>query len=99
MEETIAADLFDGATYPWEVLPKIKDFIITLGKTLPADKFDEVKENVWVAKSANVYPTAHINGPAIIDEEAEVRHCAFIRGKYLIHIGLTIAAIQLSQQS
>ena len=45
LEETIAAELFDGATYPWEVLPKIKDFIITLGKTLPSDKYDEIKEN------------------------------------------------------
>ena len=71
LDETIAADLFDGVTYPWEVLPKIKDFIIKKNKTLPTDKFEEVKENVWVAKTANVYPTAHINGPAIIDEEAE----------------------------
>ncbi|MBE5852831.1 MAG: UDP-N-acetylglucosamine pyrophosphorylase [Lachnospiraceae bacterium] len=84
LEETIAAELFDGATYPWEVLPKIKDFIIALGKTLPSDKYDEIKENVWVAKSANVYPTAYINGPAIIDEEAEVRHCAFIRGNAIV---------------
>ena len=90
LEETIAAGLFDGATYPWEVLPKIKDFIIELGKSLPADKFDEVKENVWVAKSANVYPTAHINGPAIIDEEAEVRHCAFIRGNAIVGKGAVV---------
>ena len=90
LEETIAADLFEGATYPWEVLPKIKDFIIALGKTLPADKFDEVKENVWLAKSANVYPTAHINGPAIIDEDAEVRHCAFIRGNAIVGEGAVV---------
>ena len=90
LEETIAADLFDGANYPWEVLPKIKDFIIALGKTLPADKYDEVKENVWVAKSANVYPTAHINGPAIIDEDAEIRHCAFIRGNAIVGKGAVV---------
>lgn len=90
LEETIAADLFDGATYPWEVLPKIKEFIIELGKTLPADKYEEVKENVWVAKSANVYPTAYINGPAIIDEEAEVRHCAFIRGNAIVGKGAVV---------
>ena len=90
LDETIAADLFDGATYPWEVLPKIKDFIIELGQTLPADKFEEVKENVWVAKTANVYPTAHINGPAIIDEEAEVRHCAFIRGNAIVGKGAVV---------
>lgn len=90
LEETIAADLFDGAAYPWEVLPKIKDFIIELGKSLPADKYEEVKENVWVAKSANVYPTAYINGPAIIDEEAEVRHCAFIRGNAIVGKGAVV---------
>ena len=84
LKETLAAELFDGVTYPWEVLPKIKDFIIALGKSLPADKYDEIKENVWVAKNANVYPTAFINGPAIIDEEAEVRHCAFIRGNAIV---------------
>lgn len=80
LNETIAKDLFDGLTYPWEALPLIKDFIIKLGKSLPEEKFKQVKENVWIAKSANVYPSAYINGPAIIDEEAEVRHCAFIRG-------------------
>lgn len=90
LEETIAAELFDGATYPWEVLPKIKDFIVALGKTLPTDRFEEVKENVWVAKSANVYPTAQINGPAIIDEEAEVRHCAFIRGNAIVGKGAVV---------
>ncbi len=84
LEETIAAELFQGLTYPWEALPLIKDFIVKLGKTLPEDRFEEIKENVWVAKSANVYPTAYINGPAIIDEEAEVRHCAFIRGSAIV---------------
>ena len=80
LDETIAKELFNGKTYPWEVLPLIHDFIIRLGQTLPEDKFDCIKENVWVAKSATVYPSAYINGPAIIDEEAEVRHGAFIRG-------------------
>lgn len=84
LKETIAAKLFEGATYPWEVLPKIKDFILELGAQLPKDRFTEVKEQVWVANSANVYPTAFINGPAIIDEEAEVRHCAFIRGNAIV---------------
>ena len=90
LEETIATELFDGVTYPWEVLPKIKDFIIELGKTLPADKYEEVKEHVWIAKSATVYPTAHINGPAIIDEEAEIRHCAFIRGNAIVGKGAVV---------
>lgn len=90
LEETIAADLFEGAVYPWELLPKISSFIIELGKSLPADKFTQVKENVWIANSATVAPTASINGPAIIDEEAEVRHCAFIRGNAIVGKGAVV---------
>ncbi len=84
LEETIAAELFDGLTYPWEALPLIKDFIIRLGQSLPGDIYEEVKEHVWVAKSATIFPSAYINGPAIIDEEAEVRQCAFIRGNAIV---------------
>jgi len=84
LEETIAKDIFEGVTYPWEVLPKIKDFIIELGKTLPQDLYEEVKENVWIAKTAKVFESAYINGPCIIDEDAEVRHCAFIRGNAIV---------------
>ena len=73
-EETIAKDLFKEDCYPWELLPKIKEFILQLGPTLPKDQFEEIKEHVWVAKSAVVAPTASITGPCIIDEEAEVRH-------------------------
>ena len=84
LDETIAKALFDGLTYPWEALPLIKDYIIKLGESLPEDRYEQVKEHVWIAKSANVYPTAYINVPAIIDEEAEVRHCAFIRGNAIV---------------
>ena len=84
LEETIAKDLFDGFTYPWEALPLIRDFIIRLGRSLPEDKYEQVKENVWIAKTATVFPSAYINGPAIIDEEAEIRQCAFIRGSAIV---------------
>ena len=84
LEETIAKDLFEGFTYPWEALPLIRDFIIRLGRSLPEDKYEQVKENVWIAKTATVFPSAYINGPAIIDEEAEIRHCAFIRGSAIV---------------
>ncbi|MBR0351074.1 MAG: UDP-N-acetylglucosamine pyrophosphorylase [Clostridia bacterium] len=84
LDETIAASVFEGLTYPWEVLPKIGDFIIELGKSLDKEKFDEIAENVWVAKTATVAPTAYIKGPVIIDENAEIRHCAFIRGKAIV---------------
>ena len=84
LSQTIAAGLFDGKEYPWEALGDIGDFIISLGKSLPADKFCNPSENVWIAKTANVYPSAYIAGPCIIDENAEVRHCAFIRGNALV---------------
>ena len=90
LEETIAASIFDSVQYPWEVLPKIKDYIVELGNTLPADKYDKVKENVWIAKSAKVFESAYINGPCIIDEDAEVRHCAFIRGNAIVGKGAVV---------
>ena len=90
LEETIADDLFEGVTYPWEVLPKIGDFIMELGKTLPENKFEKIGENVWIAKSATVFPSAYIQGPCIIDEEAEVRHCAFIRGNAIVGKGAVV---------
>lgn len=90
LEETIAADLFEGAVYPWELLPKISAFIVELGEKLPKDRYTEVKEHVWVANNATVAPTAFINGPAIIDEEAEIRHCAFIRGNTIVGKGAVV---------
>lgn len=90
LEETIAAELFDGAVYPWELLPKIGEFIVKLGNMLPEDKYEKRGENVWIAKSAKVFPSAYINGPAIIDEEAEVRHCAFIRGNAIVGKGAVV---------
>jgi len=90
LDETIAAELFKDAVYPWELLPQISSFIIELGQSLPKDKYTQVKENVWIAKSATVAPTACINGPAIIDEEAEVRHCAFIRGNAIVGKGAVV---------
>ena len=89
-EETIAKELFKDDCYPWEILPKIKDFILTLGPTLPKDKFDEIEKNVWVAKSAVVAKTASITGPCIIDEDTEVRHCAFIRGNAIVGEGAVV---------
>ena len=90
LSETIAADLFDGKTYPWEVLPEIKDFILKLGNTLSADLYEKKGENIWIAKSAKVAPTACINGTCIIDEDAEVRHCAFIRGNAIVGKGAVV---------
>lgn len=84
LEHTIAAELFSGTVYGWEVLPKINEFIKALGQSLPKDKFEQTGDNIWIAKSAKVAASASITGPCIIDEEAEIRHCAFIRGNALI---------------
>lgn len=90
LNKTIAADLFKGATYPWEVLPKISAFIVALGETLDEDNFIRRGENIWVAKSAKVATTASLNGPLIIDEDAEIRHCAFVRGNAIVGKGAVV---------
>ncbi len=90
LEETIARDIFENVTYPWEVLAKIKDFIVALGETLPEEKFERREGNIWIAKSAKVFPSAYIGGPAIIDEEAEIRQCAFIRGSAIVGKGAVV---------
>ena len=84
LNQTIAKDIFENAIYPWEVLSKISEFIIELGNTLDPEVFEKKGENIWIAKSAIVAKTASITGPVIIDEGAEIRHCAFIRGKAII---------------
>ena len=81
---TIAADYLENFTYPWEALSGIRDFLFALGASLPTDRFDHPADGVWIAKSAKVFPSAYIGSPCIIDEEAEVRHCAFIRGSALV---------------
>ena len=90
LEETIAAPLLETVEYPWEALAQIKDFIIKLGSALPEDRYEKRGENIWVAKSASVAPTACLNGPCIIDEDAEVRHCAFVRGSAIIGKGAVV---------
>ncbi len=84
LDKTLAAELFEGKTYPWEVLDDIKAFILKLGPTLPAEEFDNPSEGVWIAKDAKVFPSAYIGSPCIIDHNAEVRHCAFIRGSAIV---------------
>ena len=90
LDETIAKNIFDNCEYPWEVLPKIKDFILELGNTLSADEYDKINENVWIAKSAKIAPTAYINGPTIIGKNTDIRHCAFIRGSAIIGEGCVV---------
>lgn len=84
LEKTIAAELFAGKTYPWEVLPEIKDFILKLGETLDETEYDHPSDGVWIAKDAAVFPSAYIGSPCIIDHGAEIRQCAFIRGSAIV---------------
>jgi len=84
LDHTIAADYLRQFTYPWEVLKGIKDLILELGSKLPTDEYDEISENVWIHKSAKVFPSAYIGAPCIIGPNTEVRHCAFIRGSALV---------------
>lgn len=84
LNQTIAQDIFKGLIYPWEVLPKINAFIVELGNKLSLDEYDKIGEDVWIAKSAKVASTACINGACIICANAEVRHCAFIRGNAIV---------------
>lgn len=90
LNETIAAELFEGKTYPWEVLPEIGDFIMKLGPTLNSSEYECKDGNIWIARSAKVAPTASITGPAIIGKDAEIRHCAFIRGKAIVGEGAVV---------
>lgn len=84
LDGMLFAPLFEGAELPFEILPKIGDFIKELGKRLDSSVYETKGENIWIAKSACVAPTASITGPCIIGENTEVRHCAFIRGNALI---------------
>ena len=90
LNETIAGELFEGKTYPWEVLPKISRFIVELGNTLSEEEYEKQGENIWIAKTAKVAKSASITGPAIIGKEAEVRHCAFIRGNAIVGEGAVV---------
>jgi len=90
LEETIAAPFLKSMVYPWEALPKISAFILKLGKTLPEEEYEKKGEDIWIAKSAQIAPTAYIHGPAIIGKHAEIRHCAFIRGNAIVGEGAVV---------
>ena len=84
LEHTIAAELFEGRDYPWEVLPDIGDFILKIGPSLPSDIYEKRGDDIWIAKSAVMFDSAYITGPCIIGPDSEVRHCAFLRGKIIV---------------
>lgn len=90
LSQSIAGDYLAGFTYPWEALDGISDYIRKLGPTLDPEKYEQRGKDIWVAKSATIAPTACLNGPLIIDEGAEIRHCAFIRGSAIIGKGSVV---------
>jgi NDP-sugar pyrophosphorylase family protein len=90
LTKTIASQLFDEVSYPWEVLSRISDFIMEIGKTLSLEEYEKIGSNVWIAKSAKITPTAYIHGPTIICKEAEIRHNAFIRGNAIVGQGAVV---------
>lgn len=90
LDQTIAAEVFKGCKYPWEVLSKIRDEILRIGNSLSEDEYIKYGEDVWIARSAKVATSASITGPAIIGKEAEIRHCAFIRGNAIVGEGAVV---------
>lgn len=83
LTHTIAGDYLAGFTYPWEALAGIKELILELGPKL-GDDYEEVQPEVWVHKTANVFPSAYFGSPCIVGANSEVRHCAFVRGSAII---------------
>jgi len=90
LSHTQASDYLKGFTYPWEALKGIKDMILALGSTLDESEYTQVAPQVWVHKTATVFPTAYLGAPCIIGANTEVRHCAFIRGSALVGEGCVV---------
>ncbi|MBR5382116.1 MAG: UDP-N-acetylglucosamine pyrophosphorylase [Oscillospiraceae bacterium] len=90
LSHTKAADYLEQFTYPWEALAGIKDMILELGSTLSEEEYDHPAEDVWIAKDAEVFPSAYIKGPCIIGHKTEVRQCAFVRGSALVGDGCVV---------
>lgn len=90
LSQTIAGEYLEQFTYPWEALSGISDFIRKIGPNLDPEKFEQRGQDIWVAKSAKVFDSAYLGGPLIIDEDAEIRHCAFIRGSAIVGKGTVV---------
>ena len=90
LTHTLAAEYLSQFEYPWDALAGISDFIVELGNSLDEKEYEKRGENIWVHKTAKVFPSAYLNGPLIVGKDAEVRHCAFIRGSALIGEGAVV---------
>ncbi|SDB08773.1 UDP-N-acetylglucosamine pyrophosphorylase [Eubacterium oxidoreducens] len=90
LEETIAKDYMESKTYPWELLEGLGDYIRQLGPTLDPDIYEQRGEDIWVAKSAKIFDSAYLGGPLIVDEDAQIRQCAFIRANAIVGKGAVV---------
>lgn len=90
LDKTIAKELLSRFEYPWEALPHIKEFILETGKNLPPEEYYSPCENVWISKSAKVAQSASIEGPTIICADADIKHCAYIRGSVIVGRGAVV---------
>ena len=90
LTHTLAGEYLAQFAYPWQALDGIKDLILDLGAKLSKEEYDETAPNVWVHKTAKVFPSAYLGAPCIIGPETEVRHCAFIRGSALVGAGCVV---------
>lgn len=90
LNQTIASKLFEGVEFPWEVLKNISSFIMALGETLSSDEYEKRGDGIWIAKSATVFPSAYLSAPLIVCPNAEIRHCAFVRGSAIIGSGAVV---------
>lgn len=74
--------LFETNEYPWEILPKIKEYIkelIEKGIT----GYTKLSDDILIGENVKIYPTATIEGPTIIGSGTEIRPGAFIRGSVI----------------
>ena len=90
LSHSIAGEYLKQFSYPWQALDGVKELILTLGPALPADEYDQPAPNVWVHKTAKVFPSAYLGAPCIIGPDTEVRHCAFIRGSAIVGAGCVV---------
>jgi len=90
LTKSVAAGIFDGLEYPWQALPLISKFILALGETLPESLYERREGGIWISRSAKIFPSAYLAGPLIVDEGAEVRHCAFVRGSAVVGKGAVV---------
>ena len=90
LSHSLAGEYLSGFHCPWEALDGIRDLILRLGAELPPEEYDQPSPQVWVHKTAQVFPSAWLGAPCIIGPETEVRHGAFLRGSALVGAGCVV---------